>query len=248
MNIREIYNFLDSISPFITQESWDNSGLNLGNLDSKINKIYIALESTKEIALNIEPNSLLITHHPLIFKPLKSLNFNYYPSNIIEILIKKNITLIALHTNFDLSHLNEFLAKNILGFERVKKLDFALLINDEFRLKNLILKLSKKLKNKPRFSQESEFVKNIALICGAGMSLISDELITQNALDCVISGDIKYHDCMRLKSLGISTIDIGHYESEAHFGTLLADLLQNANYNATILDSKNPFHTFKENK
>lgn len=85
----EIYDFLDSISPFISQESWDNSGILLGKKSQKISKIFLSLEATKTIAESLESNSLLITHHPLIFKPLKNICSDFYPSNILEILIKK---------------------------------------------------------------------------------------------------------------------------------------------------------------
>lgn len=117
ISLGEVYEILDRISPFSLQESWDNSGINLGHSSQKITQIFLALEADLQIAQNLPPNSLLITHHPLIFSPLKSFDPTDYPAKILQILIQKNCTLIAMHTNFDKTHLNEYFAKEILGFD-----------------------------------------------------------------------------------------------------------------------------------
>lgn len=117
ISLGEVYEILDSISPFSLQESWDNSGINLGHSSQKITQIFLALEADLQIAQNLPPNSLLITHHPLIFSPLKSFDSTDYPAKILQILIQKNCALIAMHTNFDKTHLNEYFAKEILGFD-----------------------------------------------------------------------------------------------------------------------------------
>ena len=67
----------------------------------KIDKIYISLDLDLELVENLENNSLIITHHPLIFKPLKSLVPISYSQKIAIKLIQKNINLISMHTNFD---------------------------------------------------------------------------------------------------------------------------------------------------
>lgn len=117
ISLGEVYEILDSISPFSLQESWDNSGINLGHSSQKITQIFLALEADLQITQNLPPNSLLITHHPLIFSPLKSFDPTDYPAKILQILIQKNCALIAMHTNFDKTHLNEYFAKEILGFD-----------------------------------------------------------------------------------------------------------------------------------
>ncbi|EAI0925201.1 Nif3-like dinuclear metal center hexameric protein, partial [Campylobacter lari] len=116
MKIKEIYDYLDTISPFSTQSSWDNSGLLLGTLDQEVNQIYLALDVDIDLVENASENSLFIVHHPLIFKGLKHLSGVLYPQNILTKMIQKNIALIAMHTNFDLSHLNAYFAHEILGF------------------------------------------------------------------------------------------------------------------------------------
>ena len=95
MKIAEIYKILDEIAPFEAQESWDNSGLLLGNMDDEFDKIYASIDLDSNLIQKIEKNSLVITHHPLIFKGLKSLNPSVYPSNLIYEIIKKDIKIIS---------------------------------------------------------------------------------------------------------------------------------------------------------
>ena len=68
MKIAEIYEILNSVAPFEMQESWDNSGLLLGEMNTQIKgKIYLSLDLDSDLIENAEENSLFITHHPLIF-------------------------------------------------------------------------------------------------------------------------------------------------------------------------------------
>lgn len=106
MKIAELYSVLDEIAPFSTQESWDNSGLVLGSPNVQAGRIYASLDVDSELLETLEPNSTLLTHHPLIFKGLKQLDLSVYPSNLIAKMIAKNISLISLHTNFDKALLN----------------------------------------------------------------------------------------------------------------------------------------------
>ncbi|EFQ9481736.1 Nif3-like dinuclear metal center hexameric protein, partial [Campylobacter jejuni] len=66
MKLSEIYNFLDQLSPFNIQESWDNSGILLGDRDNEISTVYLSLDIDENIIKEASENSLIITHHPLI--------------------------------------------------------------------------------------------------------------------------------------------------------------------------------------
>lgn len=238
-SLGEIYSFLDALSPFVLQEEWDNSGLIVGDFDTKINDIVLCLEVTKQIAMDSREDSLIISHHPLIFKGLKKLDFREYPSNIIRILIKKNISLISMHTNFDTTHLNEYFVKHILGFNDFKKEGIACTIEQNLTFKELTHIIKTKMNNAIlKISQINNRANKIGIICGSGISEI-DRLSLD--VDCVITGDVKYHDAMRFQSLGINIIDVGHYDSECFFGAILSPYLKKIHYNAIILDSQNPF-------
>lgn len=96
---------MEDIAPLSLAESWDNVGFLIGNRNRTIHKILIALEITEgvvqeAIADNVD---LIITHHPLIFKPLKKLIAEDPISKMVMDLIKHDINLYASHTNLDVA-------------------------------------------------------------------------------------------------------------------------------------------------
>lgn len=236
--IAEILGFLEEISPLALQEPWDNSGLLVGSRGEEVNSIYVALETTLKLVESLPPHSLLITHHPLLFKPLKALLWEEYPANILRALIQKNLSLIALHTNFDQTHLGRYVASEVLGFSGVEMEGYV----GYFPLKMSTHELASHLKRALGLERiatvgEERYLERGAIITGSGGSLAPSI-----KADALLTGDIKYHDAMIAKSLGINLFDIGHYESERFFGEILASVLKKQGYEAIIVDSKNPFH------
>ena len=191
---------------------------------------------------NIKKNSLIITHHPLIFTPLRKINNDTYSTKILKKLIKKDISLISLHTNFDKSHLNLYVGKEILGFNFIStKNEFIITAKVDMSFKKLYKIVKSKLGLDIMKSVKSHnHINTISLTTGSGMSLLSS--ITS---DCFLTGDIKYHEAMEAKAKGITLLDIGHYESEIYFtrllNTLIKDYLINNDKEAIILSSNNPF-------
>ncbi len=235
--VKDIIQWLDGISPFETQESWDNCGLNVGNEELIVEHIYIALEATLEIIEQMEENSLLITHHPLIFRPLKNMIENKYPVNIIKRIMQKNIALIALHTNFDKSHFSYLLAKRILGFEHVRKDGYIAFFDIALSHDDLVKKIKTCFNIEYLFcNYPQKYYHTGALISGAGTSMVA-----QLNVDCLLSGDMRYHDAMIATSLRRTIFDIRHYESEKFFGLFMQEILQKEGIKASILDFKNPF-------
>ncbi|MDU7070209.1 Nif3-like dinuclear metal center hexameric protein [Campylobacter ureolyticus] len=237
MKIAEIYKILDEIAPFEAQESWDNSGLLLGNMDDEFDKIYASIDLDSNLIQKIEKNSLVITHHPLIFKGLKSLNPSVYPSNLIYEIIKKDIKLISMHTNFDKFVLNQFVASEILGYKITEIRDFLVF----FEVNKIFDEFAKEIKQKLKISnlrvvKAGEFIKTATLCTGSGVDLLGSF-----KSDCFLTGDIKYHSALESLENKISLIDINHFESEAYFGQSLAKNLQKYNLNIIITNSINPF-------
>ncbi len=237
MKISEIYGILDKIAAFDTQESWDNSGLIIGSMQNSIKNIYLSLDVDSTLCEKLEENSLLITHHPLIFKGLKEINFDRYPSNIIKKLINKNISLIAMHTNYDKAHLNRYVASEILGYKIVSKDDFVCYfdVDDDFESfsKHISISLNLPLLKTVKCKN---FIKRAAITTGSG-----GELIPFIKADCFLSGDIKYHQAYEAMENNLSLIEIGHFESEIFFAESLSKNLKNFDIQAIIANSKNPF-------
>ena len=242
MKIKDIYDYLDSISPFNLQEKWDNSGLIVGNMNDKFKDIYISLDLDLDMIKQVKKNSLIITHHPLIFSAIKTLNNDTYSTKLLKKLIKKDISLISMHTNIDKSHLNNYVGCTILGLDFKKDEDFILSADINLSFKSFTKLLKDKLNLKTlKIVNVKKKIKTVSLTTGAGMSLLPSI-----KTDCFLTGDIKYHEAMEAYTRGICLIDIGHYESEIHFTTLLNTLLEKYlktnDKKAIMLKSHNPFN------
>jgi len=242
MKINDIYNYLDSISAFSLQEKWDNSGLIVGNKNDNFDEVYISLDLDLNLIKNIKKNSLIITHHPLIFSALKKINDDSYSTKILKQLIKKNIALISMHTNIDKTHLNNYVGCEVLGLDFKKVDDFVLSANIDLSFEDFMELLKEKFQIKTlKVVNKKKHIKSVSLTTGSGMSLLSSI-----KTDCFITGDIKYHEAMEAKARNICLIDIGHYESEIHFVSLLDKLLKKYlktnGKKAIMLKSHNPFN------
>ena len=241
MKVSKIYKILDEISPFELQESWDNSGLLVGSMEDEFDKIYVGVDIDSKLLESIESNSLLILHHPLIFSGLKRLNPSLFPSNIIYELIKRDIKLIAMHTNFDKTHLNRYVAYEVLGYKDVECEEFLCYFKVDKSFDEFAKEVSEKLNIKNlRVVKSNERVSKVALCTGSGSSLINEI----NA-DCFLTGDIKYHTAIEAKENKISLIDINHFESEVYFGEVLQRELKDKGLNAIIASINNPFDYIK---
>ena len=228
MRVSEIYTILDTISPFDFQEKWDNSGLLIGSFEDSFDAIFVCLDLSLSLLEDIPNNSLIITHHPIIFSPFNKLNFNDLSSKLIKQIIKKDIKVIALHTNFDKSHLNDYVGSDILEFEKLSNENFIFQTRYDGDFASLFEHISSKLNlssKKVTLSKDILDKKsiNIALCTGSGMSLLSS---LSDEIDCFLTGDIKYHDANEAIARNISLIDIGHYESEIHFEDIMLEILQ----------------------
>lgn len=237
MRISDIYYHLDELSPFELQESWDNSGLLVGDLAQDVEKILVSIDLDEELIEALDEGTLVITHHPVIFGGLKQLQFNQYPARLLRQMIRKNISNIAMHTNFDQTHLNNYVAEEVLGYKIKEKNGFVayLEVNETFR--SFASNVAKAF-DLPhlRMVECHDVIRSVALTTGSGASLMHSI-----EADCFLTGDIKYHDAMEAKSIGLSMIDIGHYESERYFGEILAPYLENLGLEVIISQSKNPF-------
>ncbi len=237
MKIETIYNKLNTISPFELQERWDNSGLLVGSMEREVKEIVLSLDIDENLLNRAKEDTLFIVHHPLIFSGLKGLDFSTYPSNLLEIMVQKRISLIAMHTNFDKTHLNSFVFEKILGFKKEFQDDFICKTTGSWSKDELLSLLKEKLGlNTLRVISPKKKIKSIALTTGAGASLI-DEVDA----DCFLTGDIKYHDAIKAMNQNLMMVDIGHYESEKFFVDVMDSELKNLEVFAIISQSKNPF-------
>jgi dinuclear metal center YbgI/SA1388 family protein len=115
--VADIAGIINKIAPVALAESWDNPGLQVGDPAAEVSNIMVALDPTPDVidsALNASCQ-LLVTHHPLIFKPLKSISTSTPQGTIIQKAIKGGLSIVSLHTNYDIASggLNDLLARKI---------------------------------------------------------------------------------------------------------------------------------------
>jgi dinuclear metal center YbgI/SA1388 family protein len=244
MQIKEIIEFLESFAPLDYQEDWDNSGLIIGNADSRFKGALICLDSTPEVVdecINLGYN-LIIAHHPLIFKGLKNINNDTYIGRAVVKAVKNDIAIYAIHTNLDNAYTDGVSAKiaKKIGLKNLELLDPKINTNyiekfgtgiighlpnqmseNDFLLflkENLNLSCIKytKMLNKP--------VGKIAICGGSGSFLL--QKAKDAGADVFISADFKYHEFFDSENQ-ILIADIGHYESEIYTIELIYEKLIN---------------------
>lgn len=101
--MKQIIQFLENMAPPAYQESYDNSGLIVGNIQEDVTGVLVSLDMTEEVVNEaIKQNcNLIVAHHPILFKPLKSITGKNYVEKTILKAIKNDIALYAIHTNLD---------------------------------------------------------------------------------------------------------------------------------------------------
>lgn len=241
--LAEILKVMEAIAPSNLAEEWDNVGLQVGQKDWPVRKIWVALDPLPDVVTAAcERNvDLLITHHPLIFQPLFSLDFNTTVGSIIHMAIQNQMAIFAAHTNLDsvTNGLNDVLAKRIglmnleilgdpisscedrQGLGRVGELQNSVeLAPLAGTIKKVLGIKSVKVAGRPDLS-----VKKVAVCTGSGSSLIKSFFLSD--ADVYISGDMRYHDARAVESVNLGLIDIGHFASEYLMVEELAGRLQN---------------------
>lgn len=231
MKISEIYRFLDVTAPFESAESWDNSGLIIGDLNADIKRAVVCLDVTDDVLMACDEKeaSLIISHHPVIFRGIKSIASD----SIYYSIIKKGINVICAHTNLDKAPggVNDALCECLgLPFEKVND-DYAngflniINVENAMSCSDFARIVGKRLDTGVQFCDCKTPIKRIAVCSGAGSDFINDALLL--GCDAFLTGEASYHTFLDADSSGISLFTAGHYETEIPFVSKLVKLLNN---------------------
>lgn len=242
MKISDLMKKLEEFYPISTQMSWDNSGLQIGDLNSEVKKVHICLDIEEfQIDKAIENGcDTIITHHPVFMGGVKSIEKSNFFYKIIKEALDSNLTILSYHTPFDVSESgmkNFFLSEYAIG--EIKNLaveegqNFGIVFDvKDIKLKEIIDILSKNFSkygyDKPKdymtlYGEEEDTIKKIGYLGGSGAGFIDDAIL--NDVDLYLTGDIKYHDAQHAYRNGLSILDLTHGMSEIHFVDIMANVI-----------------------
>ena len=213
--VRDIYNFIDLLAPFNTQAEWDNSGLLVGNENSVVNKIIFALDVTSDVieqAKNVGAD-LIVTHHPVIFKPVS----NVLNDSLIYKIIENNMSIICAHTNYDkaIDGVNDILCYTV-NADKIEKINDTFLNIATFKNTYSTDEFAKHLKVKlncaVRYNNLNKNISKIAVCSGSGSDYLS--LAKELSCDALLTGDASHHSFLDANEMGIVLFACGHFETE----------------------------------
>jgi len=245
--VGDIMEAMERLAPLHLAESWDNCGLQIGSRAWKVQRLWLALDPLPEViqAAAREKVDFIITHHPLIFHPLRSIDLQTPAGRTIETALKARTAIYAAHTNLDSAQhgVNDALA-HAIGLEDTEPLVVAAntlheaadgarpgmgrlgRLSPDIKLKVLVEQIKLKFELcHLKVAGDPELQINRAAVCsGSGSSLLSSFLAS--SAQVYISGDLRYHDARIAEEAGRALIDIGHFPSEHLVLKVLAERLQ----------------------
>ena len=247
MTLKKLYENLSVNFPEILSEEWDNDGIMCSSdLSAEVNHVLITLDVTEDVVdYAIETGcDLIVSHHPLIFKPISYLTEENHISRKIIKLISNNVSVFSFHTRADKvsGGVNDILAKK-LGLLNVTPFGEDLLgrvgmLPEETSLDLFCDSVKGVLgADAVRYADAYNPVRRVALVGGDGKDYVNDAISV--GADTYLSGRISYNVMEEAAEMGINLIEAGHYFTEfpitSYFASLISSL--DANINVEIADS-----------
>lgn len=233
--VKDFYGYLNSIAPFESQEDWDNSGMLVGDMNAEVKKAAVVLDITHEEIKKAKAigADLIISHHPVIFNPIKSVTKGSVPYELVA----SSINALCCHTPLDIADggTNDSLAE-LLGINVTRADDPILRLGtvEPTTAQELAGKIANTLNTKVRYADAGKTIKKIAICTGAGCSLIE----AAGEIDAFITGDASHHNFLDCVQAGITLIAAGHYETEIIVVPVLVKKLQAQFPDIEIIDIK----------
>lgn len=238
MLCKEIIKIIEDTYPKSEALEWDNVGLLAGRTEKEVQKIYVALDATDEVidaAIAMQAD-MLVTHHPLLFSPMKKITDEHFIGNRVVKLLQHDISYYAMHTNYDvlgMAHLSgemlglreagvleETNSESGEGIGRVGYLEVEMtlqecceLVKERFGLPGVRL-----------FGEEKKKINRVAISPGSGKHMA--EIALEKGAEVLITGDIDHHEGIDAVARGLAIIDAGHYGLEHIFIKDIASFLK----------------------
>lgn len=228
--IKDIINFTETFAPLSTAVDYDNVGLLVGNEASAVSKVLLALDITKDVIYETHDlkAQLIISHHPIIFTPLKRLEYDSVP----YMLAQHSINALCLHTNLDIAAdtgVNMCLA-HALELENIKHYDGEFLasgtLSSPLSAETFAQLVKKKLKSElVSCTLKNKTVQNI-FMCSGAVGNEFERAVSLGA-DAFVTGEARHHNYLESIHSNVSLITAGHFETEDVVIAPLRDKLKN---------------------
>lgn len=264
LNVGGLVSLLDELAAFALAESWDNVGLMAGDPAQPVGSILVALDPTEDVLVEAVDNgcNVIVTHHPLIFKPLKAIRTDQPTGRLLTRLLKAEVAMVACHTNLDLvgGGVNDVLAQrfNLLntsslgsiadgesGFGRIGDLPEPLSGPEMLARIAEILGVAALTYAGPL----PELVGKLAVCGGSGSEFA--EAAHQLGAQIYITGEVKHSTARWAEAAGLCVVDGGHFATEKpvvpEFAALLQRTLTQRNIEVEVRAAQtqqNPFTHF----
>ena len=242
MNVKELYQRFEAEIPSYLREAWDNDGIMCcPDGSGEVYRVLVTLDVTEDIVdYAIERGfDLIVSHHPLIFKPIASLDEENHISRKLIKLVGSGISVFSFHTRLDklTGGVNDRLAE-LLGIKdtrpfgegdlgRIGVIDEPMELQDfAYRVKQLCGS------DIIRYADGFNDVHTVAIVGGDGKGYVRAAI--NEGADTYISGRIGYNVMEEAPEMGINLIEAGHYFTEQPVTEFLRELLTNFDPNLYV--------------
>lgn len=230
LTVQNVYDFINARAPYEIQDPGDNSGLLVGDPAAQVHGVHFAMDLTQRvvdeaIALGAD---LIVTHHPIMFSPIKRLVATDFESRLMMQLVCHGIAMISAHTNLDKAPggIDDVLAERIgltgvtgEGYVRIGDLPHPMNADE------LTAHVAHALNTVVRPMGTGEGITRVAVCSGAGGS--EWPVAHSWGAQAFLSGEIKHHDALPAVDAGLFCLEAGHHATEEPGIFALADALQN---------------------
>ena len=236
-NKQEILSIMRQWAPEETAESWDNVGLQL-DTNRDIDRVALVLELNLDTwnVLQQYDYDFIISHHPLIFDPLKFIDYELWTNQVLRDLIKKDVGLYVSHTNLDrasdgVSHalLRQFELNIQNESDLVDGYGKHITLNQPIDLVDIEDRVPVLAKIIP----DNLDIQSVAFCGGSGKSFTKD--VVGKNIDCYITGELGYHEIQYLRQQKKGLFLLGHYQSEVFVLDAIKNRLSSLNIDIEII-------------
>ena len=238
VKVKDVAAAIEAFAPLSLQEEYDNSGLNVGDYEAGVTGVLLCVDVTESVideALSLDAN-LVVSHHPLLFHPLRQLVDADFTQRIVRRALLAGISLYAAHTNLDSAAGGmSFRLGKLLGLTGMRVLSphrdgaetgFGVVgdLPEAIPVSGFLQQVKSVLRGGAIRHSElcREQVRRVALVTGAGASMLGDAVAA--GADIYLTADMKYNDFYAPDGR-IVAVDVGHFESEYCAIGLLHDII-----------------------